>query len=90
MSAENHKHSHLCAFLLLTSVHTREMLIRPTTMLSTDTADITQTISGSCRVSTDCDFHRWIQLAISVSLPINTSTHKSRTLLFKALQQGVD
>jgi len=71
MSAENHKHSHLCAFSLLTSVHVKEMLILPTTMLSTDSADITQTtISWSCRVSTNYDFHRRIQHAISVNFPI--------------------
>jgi hypothetical protein len=42
MSAENNKHSHVCAFSLLTSVHLKEMLILPTTMLSTDTIDTKQ------------------------------------------------
>jgi len=71
MSAEYHKHSHLCAFSLLTSVDVKEMLILPTTILSTDTADITHTtISWSCRISTNCDFHMWLQNAISDSFPI--------------------
>lgn len=69
---------------------TRERkLVLPTTMFSTDTADIKQTISWSCIVSTNYDFHMWIQHAISVSFPINTSIHKSRTLYSRHYSRGL-